>query len=117
MPQGKYTMSIGQIPCLLSIPNMRVIMVNLMQHVVNHGTGRAIRAFGFHGAAAGKTGTTNDNTDAWFTGFTPDLVASVWIGFDNPRGWPQADREEEQTPDYGWEWRCTDMGCVYEKYR
>ena len=73
-------------PRLVIDPEQAVIMVNLMQHVVNRGTGRAIRAFGFQGAAAGKTGTTNDNTDAWFTGFTPDLVASVWIGFDNREG-------------------------------
>ena len=55
----------------------------LMQHVVNHGTGRRVRALGFTAPTAGKTGTTNDNTDAWFTGFTPDLVTSVWVGFDN----------------------------------
>ena len=73
-------------PMLVIDPEQAVIMVNLMQLVVNRGTGRAIRAFGFQGAAAGKTGTTNDNTDAWFTGFTPDLVASVWIGFDNREG-------------------------------
>ena len=73
-------------PRLVIDPEHAVIMVNLMQHIVNRGTGRAIRAFGFEGAAAGKTGTTNDNTDAWFTGFTPDLVASVWIGFDNREG-------------------------------
>ena len=73
-------------PMLVIDPEQAVIMVNLMQHVVNRGTGRAIRAFGFQGAAAGKTGTTNDNTDAWFTGFTPDLAASVWIGFDNREG-------------------------------
>ena len=73
-------------PLLVIDPEYAAIMVNLMQHVVNRGTGRAIRALGFQGAAAGKTGTTNDNTDAWFTGFTPDLVASVWIGFDNREG-------------------------------
>jgi penicillin-binding protein 1A len=37
-------------------------------------------------ARGGKTGTTNDNTDVWFAGFTPDLVAVVWFGFDRPRG-------------------------------
>ncbi len=73
-------------PRLVIDPEQAVIMVNLMQHVVNHGTGRAIRALGFQAPAAGKTGTTNDNTDAWFTGFTPDLVASVWVGFDNREG-------------------------------
>ena len=64
-------------------PEHTAIIINLMQHVVNHGTGRRLRALGFTGPVAGKTGTTNDNTDAWFTGFTPNLVTSVWIGFDN----------------------------------
>lgn len=73
-------------PRLVIDPEQAVIMVNLMQLVVNRGTGRAIRALGFQAPAAGKTGTTNDNTDAWFTGFTPDLVASVWVGFDNREG-------------------------------
>ena len=73
-------------PRLVVDPEYAAIMINLMAHVVNRGTGRAIRTLGFQGAAAGKTGTTNDNTDAWFTGFTPDLVASVWIGFDNREG-------------------------------
>lgn len=59
------------------------LIIKLMQHVIDHGTGRAVRALGFQGDAAGKTGTTNDNTDAWFTGFTPDLVTSTWIGFDS----------------------------------
>lgn len=57
-----------------------------MQHVVNHGSGRRVRALGFTAPTAGKTGTTNDNTDAWFTGFTPNLVTSVWVGFDNRQG-------------------------------
>lgn len=62
-------------------------MINkLMQHVVDHGTGRRVRALGFDAPTAGKTGTTNDNTDAWFTGFTPNLVTSVWVGFDNREG-------------------------------
>ncbi len=62
------------------------VMIRLMQNVVDRGTGRAVRAAGFRGPAAGKTGTTNDNTDAWFTGFTPELVASVWVGFDRREG-------------------------------
>jgi penicillin-binding protein 1A len=64
-----------------------VYMLNkLMQHVIDYGSGRGVRALGFTGPAAGKTGTTNDNTDAWFTGFTPELVTSVWVGFDNRKG-------------------------------
>jgi len=58
-------------------------ITRLMENVVNRGTGYAVRRAGFTGTAAGKTGTTNDNTDAWFTGFTPELVTSVWIGFDS----------------------------------
>jgi 1A family penicillin-binding protein len=58
-------------------------ITRLMENVVNRGTGYAVRRAGFSGTAAGKTGTTNDNTDAWFTGFTPELVTSVWIGFDS----------------------------------
>ena len=61
-------------------------LIRLMQHVIDRGTGRRARAAGFTGPAAGKTGTTNDNTDAWFTGFTPNLVTSVWIGFDRREG-------------------------------
>jgi len=64
-----------------------VYMLNkLMQHVIDYGSGRGVRTLGFTGPAAGKTGTTNDNTDAWFTGFTPELVTSVWVGFDNRKG-------------------------------
>ncbi|MBE0617337.1 MAG: penicillin-binding protein, partial [Proteobacteria bacterium] len=47
------------------------------------GTGR--RARGLGRPAAGKTGTTNDNRDAWFLGFTPDLVTAVWSGYDDGR--------------------------------
>jgi penicillin-binding protein 1A len=52
--------------------------------VVNHGTAYKARTEGFSLPAAGKTGTTNDFVDAWFVGFTPKLVAGVWIGFDQP---------------------------------
>jgi len=61
------------------------IMTKMMQGVVDFGTGRALRtAFGFTNEAAGKTGTTNDNTDGWFIGFTPQLLAGVWVGADDP---------------------------------
>lgn len=67
-------------------PEDAYVMIRLMQNVVDRGTGRAVRRVGFTGPAAGKTGTTNDNTDAWFTGFTPELVTSVWVGFDRREG-------------------------------
>ncbi|MBT7456908.1 MAG: PBP1A family penicillin-binding protein, partial [Gemmatimonadetes bacterium] len=60
-------------------------LVQIMKQVVDRGTGRRVRSMGFDRPAAGKTGTTNDNTDAWFSGFTPDLVTSVWVGFDDKR--------------------------------
>jgi penicillin-binding protein 1A len=62
------------------------IMTNLLESVVNQGTGGSLRwKFGFNKPAAGKTGTTNDFTDAWFIGFTPALTAGVWVGFDDPQ--------------------------------
>ncbi len=59
-------------------------VVTMMQGVVAHGTGyEAGKGLGRLGIA-GKTGTTQDSNDAWFVGFTPDLVTAVWVGFDNP---------------------------------
>ena len=66
-------------------PDLALQMVALLQQVIERGTGRRVRKLGFDRPAAGKTGTTNDNTDAWFTGFTPGLAASVWLGFDDRR--------------------------------
>jgi penicillin-binding protein 1A len=57
-------------------------LIEMMQAVVTGGTGRAAGA-GFNRPIAGKTGTTQDYGDAWFSGFTPDLVTTVWIGYDN----------------------------------
>ena len=61
------------------------IMVDLLQDVINRGTGGSARwKWKFYAPAAGKTGTTNNFTDAWFVGFTPYIVAGVWVGFDDP---------------------------------
>jgi penicillin-binding protein 1A len=61
------------------------MMTKMMQGVVNFGTGRALRgAFGIQGEIAGKTGTTNDNADGWFIGFSPQLLTGVWVGCDDP---------------------------------
>ena len=60
------------------------LMANLMQGVVNGGTGYALRSrFGLTGEMAGKTGTTNDNADGWFIGYTPQLTAGAWAGFED----------------------------------
>lgn len=67
-------------------PETTYIMNDLLQGVINGGTGyRARSVYRFFEPAGGKTGTTNDNTNAWFVGFTPDLVAGVWVGMDDPQ--------------------------------
>lgn len=64
--------------------NTAYLMANLMQGVVNSGTAYALRSrFGFEGEIAGKTGTTNNNADGWFIGYTPELTAGAWTGFEN----------------------------------
>ena len=60
------------------------LMYSLMRDVIRRGTGRKARVLE-RGDLAGKTGTTNDQYDAWFSGFSPDLVATAWIGFDEFR--------------------------------
>ena len=60
------------------------IMTDLMREVIRSGTGQRARALG-RSDIAGKTGTTNDGRDAWFSGFNADLVASAWVGFDQER--------------------------------
>jgi len=57
-------------------------VVDMMRGVLTKGTGRIIRRMGFDLPAAGKTGTSDDFRDAWFTGFTPTLSVSVWVGYD-----------------------------------
>jgi len=61
------------------------LMANMLADVINSGTAYKARQVGFRLPAAGKTGTTNNFVDAWFVGFTPNLVAGVWVGFDEPR--------------------------------
>jgi penicillin-binding protein 1A len=61
------------------------IMTKMLQGVVDFGTGRALRgAYSISGQVAGKTGTTNDNADGWFIGFSPQLLSGVWVGCDDP---------------------------------
>ncbi|MCF6246737.1 MAG: PBP1A family penicillin-binding protein [Desulfobacula sp.] len=60
-------------------------VVDMMKSVIDQGSGRVIRKMGFDRPAAGKTGTSDNYNDAWFTGFTPTLSTSVWTGFDKKR--------------------------------
>jgi penicillin-binding protein 1A len=70
-------------------PETAYLAVRLMQEVIRSGTATAARGLGRY--LAGKTGTTNENTDAWFIGYSPDLLAGVWVGFDTPK--PLGDRQ------------------------
>jgi len=59
------------------------LVVDMLRSVLNEGTAAGARGMGFTADAAGKTGTTNDYRDAWFAGFTPDILCVVWVGFDD----------------------------------
>jgi penicillin-binding protein 1A len=61
------------------------LVTDALREALVRGTGQAVSQAGFRAPAAGKTGTTNDGADAWFVGYTPDVVASVWVGFDKRR--------------------------------
>jgi penicillin-binding protein 1B len=62
---------------------MAFLINHLLKGVLDRGTADSARRAGFTRPAAGKTGTTNDYKDAWFVGYTPDLLTVVWVGFDN----------------------------------
>lgn len=64
-------------------PEVAYVLLSMMQSVVREGTARRARSLGR--PVAGKTGTTNSSKDAWFAGFTPQLVTVVWVGFDRPK--------------------------------
>jgi penicillin-binding protein 1A len=66
-------------------PQTAFLMTTMLSDAVDHGTGQGVRTAGFRLPAGGKTGTTDDYHDAWFIGFTPDVVTGVWVGFDVPR--------------------------------
>jgi penicillin-binding protein 1A len=66
-------------------PTTAYLMASMLSDVISSGTAYRARQMGFSLPAAGKTGTTNDYNDAWFVGFTPHLVAGVWVGFDQPK--------------------------------
>ncbi len=70
-------------PRRVARPDTTFLVTNMMRGVLNEGTAATARTLGFTLDAAGKTGTTNDLRDAWFVGFTPELLTVVWVGFDD----------------------------------
>jgi penicillin-binding protein 1B len=70
-------------PRQVARPDTTFLVTNMMRSVLNEGTAASARSEGFVLDAAGKTGTTNDLRDAWFVGFTPELLTVVWVGFDD----------------------------------
>ncbi|NOZ60673.1 MAG: PBP1A family penicillin-binding protein [Calditrichaeota bacterium] len=61
------------------------LVLDMLSSVIENGTGKNVRRLGFNRPCAGKTGTTDNGRDAWFVGFTPQLVTAVWVGFDDFR--------------------------------
>ena len=101
-------------------PAVAVIVTDMLRSVVDEvgGTGRGIRTkYDFRSQAAGKTGTTNDYTDAWFIGFTPHLVAGVWVGIDDPslRLWPKQTGSAAALPL--WAKFMKEVYATVERYR
>lgn len=81
------------------------ILVSLLEDAVEKGTGANVRNLGRlprEVPAAGKTGTTNEATNVWFVGFTPNLLAAVWFGMDRPATiWPRATGGQDAAPVWG----------------
>jgi penicillin-binding protein 1B len=74
-----------EVPALKTVArkDTTFLVTNMMRSVLNEGTAAGARSAGFTLDAAGKTGTTNDLRDAWFVGFTPELLTVVWVGLDD----------------------------------
>jgi penicillin-binding protein 1B len=70
-------------PKIVARKDTTFLVTNMMRSVLNEGTAASARANGFTVDGAGKTGTTNDLRDAWFVGFTPELLTVVWVGLDD----------------------------------
>lgn len=80
-PQGRVIESTEPIGSEVLSPQTAFLITSMMKDVVNYGTGVGAKALGM--PVAGKTGTTNDYRDAWFLGYTTDILTGVWVGFDD----------------------------------
>jgi 1A family penicillin-binding protein len=81
-PDGALLYADDVVPRRVTSPDVAYLVTDLLRGVIDRGTGHAVRSR-IRGPVAGKTGTTNGTRDAWFVGFTPDLVAGVWVGRDD----------------------------------
>lgn len=81
--EGNVTQTRAVPPKPIARPQTTYLVTNMMRSVINEGTAASVRASIPNADLAGKTGTTNDQRDAWFVGFTPELLTVVWVGFDN----------------------------------
>jgi penicillin-binding protein 1B len=80
---GKEIVAKDAAPKRVARADTTYLVTNMLRSVLSEGTGASVRASGFSLDAAGKTGTTNDLRDAWFVGFTPELLTVVWVGLDD----------------------------------
>ena len=108
-------------------PDVARTMVAMLEEVVQFGTG--VRAKELGGRLAGKTGTTNDFTDAWYIGFTPQITAGVWVGNDDKRDFARQERNRgaRGSADMAWNscsrqcrecrWKIFRMWCRWKRLR
>lgn len=66
-------------------PAAAFVTTDILKDVLTYGTAKSLKSFSLKWPAAGKTGTTNDYRDAWFVGYTPQLIAGIWVGYDKPK--------------------------------
>ncbi|HLO26405.1 MAG TPA: penicillin-binding transpeptidase domain-containing protein, partial [Geobacteraceae bacterium] len=66
-------------------PATAFVTTQMLKDVLTYGTAKSLKKFSLERPAAGKTGTTNDYRDAWFVGYTPQMVTGIWVGYDKPR--------------------------------
>ena len=90
------------------------LMINLMQGVVDNGTAARLRyLYQLKGQIAGKTDTTNDNSDGWFIGYTPSITAGAWVGFEDRQVHLQGDGARMALPIWGiWMQKCLKDGTL-----
>jgi penicillin-binding protein 1B len=72
----------------VTTPAKAFLISSMLRSAVEEGTGRSLKDLGINFPVAGKTGTTNDFHDAWFVGYTPELLALVWVGYDQAKPLP-----------------------------